>query len=180
VALLIIAGIGWYGIYSRHYYSALRFIEPWPTVAEDAAKKIQSGETLISNNPSLFFYMTYILHAPEGATPWKFAGLLPEQVQHPRVKSPQDWLASGHPVGPGMIWIRGVGDPQMNGPMEEAAAELGRSCGAQTSRLTMRDPGYAWKQRFFPEMDEPQWRIEIREYDCPPAGSPEIYQIPPR
>jgi hypothetical protein len=180
VALLIVAGIGWWGIYTRHYYSALRFIEPWPTVAEDAAKKIQSGETLISNNPSLFFYMTYILHAPEGVTPWKFVGLLPDQVQHPRVKSPQDWLASGHPVGPGMIWIRGVGDPQMNGPMEEAAAELGRSCGAQTSRLTMRDPGFAWKQRLFPGMDEPQWRIEIREYDCPAAGSPEIYQIPPR
>jgi hypothetical protein len=179
VALLIIAGIGWYGIYSRHYYAAPRFLEPWPTVAEDATKKIQSGATLISNNPSLFFYLTYILHAPEGTTPWKFAGLLPDQVNHPQVKSPQQWLASGHPIGPGMIWIRGVGDPKMNGPMEETAAELGRSCGAQTSRLTMRDPGYAWKKRFFPEMDEPQWRIEIREYDCSPTGSQEIFQIPP-
>src|SRR5258707_14690070 len=108
VALLIVAGIGWYGIYSRHYYSALRFLDPWPTAAEDAAKKIQSGETLISNNPSLFFYMTDILHAPEGVTPWKFPGLLPDQVQHPRVKSPQDWLASGHPVGPCMSRIRVV------------------------------------------------------------------------
>jgi hypothetical protein len=180
VALLMVAGIGWYGIYSRHYYSAPRFLEPWPKVAEDSAKKIQSGATLISNNPSLFFYLTYILHAPEGATPWKFAGLLPDQVHHPQVKSPQDWLASGHPVGPGMIWIHGVGDPQTNGPMDEAAAELGRACGAQTSRLTMRDPGYAWKQRFSPEMDELQWRIEVREYDCSPAGSQEIFQIPPR
>src|SRR5579872_104399 len=170
-ALLIIAGIGWFGIYSRHYYSALRFLEPWPTVAEDAARKIQSGATLISNNPPLFFYLTYILHAPQEVVPWRFAGLLPDQVHHPRVKYPQDWLVSGHAVGPAMIWIRGVGDPQLNGPMEEAATELGRSCGAQTSRLTMRDPGYAWKQRFFPEMDEPQWRIEIREYDCSPAGS---------
>lgn len=179
VALLMIAGIGWYGIYSRHYYSALRFLEPWPTVAEEAAKKIQSGASLISNDPPLFFYLTYILRAPEGSAPWKFAGLLPDQVHHPQVKSPGDWLASGHPVGPGMIWTHGVGDPQTNGPMDEAAAELGRSCGAQTSRLTMRDPGYAWKQRFFPEIDEPQWRIEIREYDCSPAGSQEIFQIPP-
>jgi hypothetical protein len=180
VALLIVAGIGWIGIYSRRYYAAPRFLEPWPTVAEDTAKKIQSGATLISNDPSLFFYLTYILHPPDGTTPWRFRGLLPEQVRHPQVKSPQEWLASGHPVGPSMIWIHGAGDPRENGSMEEAAADLGRACGTQTSRLTMRDPGYAWKQRFFPEWKEPQWRIEIREYDCSPSSSQEIYQIPPR
>jgi len=180
VALLIVAGIGWYGIYSRHYYSAPRFLESWPTVAEDAAKKIQSGATLVSNSPSLFFYLTYILHAPPGNTPWKFAGLLPDQVQHPQVKSPQQWLASGHSVGPSMILVRGVGDPQMDGPMEEAAAEMGRSCGAQTSRLMMRDPGYAWKQRFLPESAESQWRIEVREYDCSNTGPLEISPSAPR
>jgi hypothetical protein len=42
----------------------------------------------------------------------------------------------------------------------------------------MRDPGYEWKQRMFPEMRALQWRIEVREYDCPPAGSPEIFHIP--
>ena len=180
VALLLIAGIGWFGIYSRHNYSAPRFLEPWPKVTEDLAKKIQSGATLISNNPSLFFYLTYILRAPEGTNPWKFAGLLPEQVHHPQVKSPEDWLASGHPVAQSMIWIRGEGERQTDGPMDEAAVELGRACGAQTSRLTMRDAGYDWKRRFFPEMDEPQWRIETREYDCSPASSQEIFQIPPR
>jgi hypothetical protein len=180
VTSLVIAGIGWYGIYARHYYSAPRFIEPWPTMAEDTARKIQSGATLISNSPPLFFYLTYILRVPEGTTPWKLEGLLPDQVTHPRVKSAQDWLASGHAIGPAMIWIRGAGDPQMNPFMEEAAAELGRSCGAQTSRLTMRDSGYPWKQRFFPEQAEPQWRIEIREYDCSPAGSQEIFPIPQR
>ena len=180
VALIIVAGIGWFGIYSRHYYSAPRFLEPWPTVAEDTALKIHSGATLISNDPSLFAYLTYILHAPEGTTPWRFQGLLPEQVRHPQVKSPQDWLASGHPVGSSMIWIRGAGDRQSNAPMDDAAANLGRACGTQTSRLTMRDPGYAWKQRFFPEWDEPQWRIEIREYDCSSSSSQEIFQIPPR
>lgn len=180
VALLMIGGIGWFGIYSRHYYSAPRFLEPWPKVAEDAGKKIQSGAILISNSSPLFFYLTYILRAPEGALPWKFAGLLPSQVHHPQVKSPEDWLASGRPVGSAMIWIRGEGEPQTNGPMDEAAVELGHACGTQTSRLTMRDPGYEWKRRFFPEVDASQWRIEIREYDCSPSGSQEIYRIPPR
>ena len=180
VALLMITGIGWFGIYSRRYYSAPRFLEPWPAVSDDTARKIQSGATLISNDFPLFFYMTYVLHAPQGSAPWKFVGLLPDQVQHPQVKSPQDWLAAGHPVGPSMIWIHGAGDPPSDAPMEEAAAELGRSCGAQTSRLTVRDSGYVWKQRFFPEWDEPQWRVEIREYDCSSSSSQEIFQIPPR
>ena len=180
VALLMIGGIGWFGIYSRHYYSAPRFLEPWQQVAFDAAKKVHSGATVIANNPSFFFYLTYILRAPEGATPWKFVGLLPDQVRHPQVKSPEEWLAGGHPVGPSMVWIRGMGGPQPGGPVDEAARELGSACGTQTSRLMMRDPGYEWKQRLFPELGELQWRIEVREYDCSPPGSQEIYQIPRR
>jgi hypothetical protein len=180
LTLLIIGGIGWFGIYSRHYYSDPRFLEPWPQVAEDAARKVQSGSTLIANNPSFFFYLTYILHAPDGGAPWKFIGLLPDQVRHPRVKSPEEWLAAGHPVGPSMIWVRGMGDSRSDRPMDEAANELGSACGTQTSRLTMRDPGYEWNQRIFPEMSALQWRVEVREYDCSPSGSQEIFQIPPR
>jgi hypothetical protein len=180
LALLMISGIGWFGIYSRHYYSEPRFLEPWPQVAEDAARKVQSGATLIANNPSFLFYLTYILHTPDGGTPWKFAGLLPDQVRHPRVKSPEEWLAAGHPVGPSMIWVRGVGSPQTDQPMDEAAHELGSACGTQTSRLLMRDPGYEWKQRIFPEMTAMQWRVEVREYDCAPSRSQEIFPIPPR
>jgi hypothetical protein len=178
VTLLMIGGIGWFGIYSRHYYSAPRFLEPWPQVAEGAAGKIRSGATVIANSPAFFIDLTYILHAPDGSTPWKFVGPLPDQVRHPQVKSPEEWLSAGHPVGPSMVWIRGMGDPKSDRPMDEAAQELGRACGMQTSRLMMRDPGYEWKQRMFPEMKALQWRVEVREYDCPPAGSPEIFHIP--
>jgi len=180
LALLMIGGIGWFGIYSRHYYSDPRFLEPWPQVAEDTARKIQSGSTLIATNPSFFFYLTYILQAPDAGTPWKFAGLLPDQVRHPRVKSPEEWLAAGHPVGPSMIWVRGMSTSQTDRAMDEAAHELGGACGTQTSRLMMRDPGYEWKQRLFPEMSALQWRVEVREYDCAPSGSQEIFHIPSR
>ena len=180
VALLMIGGIGWFGIYSRHYYSEPRFLEPWPQVAEDTARKVQSGATLIANNPSFFFYLTYILHAPDGGTPWKFAGLLPDQVRHPRVKSPEEWLAAGHPVGPSMIWVRGMSTSQSDRAMDEAAHELGGACGTQTSRLMIRDPGYEWKQRIIPDMNALLWRIEVREYDCASSGSQEIFHIPPR
>jgi hypothetical protein len=178
VALLMIGGIGWFGTYSRHYYSAPRFLEPWPQVAEDAAGKVRSGATVIANNPTFFFYLTYLLYAPDGSTPWKVVGMLPDQVRNSQVKSPEEWLAAGHPVGPSMVWIRGIGDPRTDGAMAEAAQELGRACGTQTSRLMMRDPGYEWKQRVLPKMKVLQWRVEVREYDCPPAGSPEIFHIP--
>jgi len=62
----------------------------------------------------------------------------------------------------------------------DVARLLDQSCGSISSRLRMRDEGYKWKQRFFPQLGEPQWRIEIREYDCDSSNSKQIYRIPPR
>lgn len=180
IALLVIGAIGWFGIYSRRYYSAPRFIEPWLQVAGDAADKVQSGATVIANNPSFFFYLTYILRVPDTATNWKFAGVLPDTVHTPRVTSAYAWIASGHPFTPVMIWIRGMDGPQIETPMDDAAHVLDRNCGARQSRLTMRDEGYTWKHRFFPDLGELQWRIEVRQYDCAPATSPEIFPLPSR
>jgi Dolichyl-phosphate-mannose-protein mannosyltransferase len=180
LSLLIFAGIGWYGIRARTYYSAPRFLEPWVQVAGDAADKIHGGATIIANNPSFFFYLTYILRAPGGGADWKFAGVLPDSVHYPNVMSADQWLAAGHPFAPTVLWIRGMDGPQPGGSMDDAAHELDQACGARTSRLTMRDQGFEWKKRFAPELGELQWRIEIREYDCGPATSPEIFPIPAR
>ena len=179
-ALLIIGGIGWYGIYSRRYYSAPRFIEPWREVAEDAAAKIRGGGTVIAGHPSFLLYLTYALHVPDQNGPWRFEGSLPESVRHPQVYSPADWLAAGHPTSGKMILIRGGRDPGGNEPIDDAARQLDQSCGSISSRLRLRDEGYAWKQRFFPGWGEPQWRVEIREYDCDSSNSKHIYRIPPR
>jgi hypothetical protein len=178
LTLLFIGGIGWFGIYSRRYYSAPRFIEPWERTAQDAAAKVRGGVVVVANNPSFFFYLTYILRVPENTGAWKFAGMLPEQVLHSQVKSPEQWLASDHPFAPSMIWVRGMGGQITDGPMEQAAQELDHGCGARTSRLFMRDEGYKWKQRFFPERDELPWRIEVREYDCGAASPDQTLRIP--
>jgi len=180
LALLVIGGIGWYGVYSRRYYSAPRFIEPWERTAQDAAAKVRGGATVVANNPSFFFYLTYILRVPENGASWKFAGMLPDQVQQAQVKSPEQWLGAGHPFAPSMIWVRGMGGQITEGPMDQAAQELDHGCGARTSRLFMRDEGYKWKQSIFPERDELPWRIEVREYDCS-AGSPDpLLRNPPQ
>ena len=179
-ALLIIGAAGWYGIYSRRYYSAPRFIEPWQEVAGDSAAKIRGGATVIADHPSFLLYLTYFLRVPAQNGTWKFEGVLPETVTHPQVFSPAGWLATGHhPPSGKIILIRGGRDPGGNGPIDEAARQLDQACGSISSRLRMRDEGYAWKQRFFPQLGEPQWRIEIREYDCDQSNSKQIYKIPP-
>ncbi|HEV7966167.1 MAG TPA: hypothetical protein VGP19_01280 [Candidatus Acidoferrales bacterium] len=179
-ALLIIGAAGWYGIYSRRYYSAPRFIEPWQEVAGDAAAKIYDGATVIADHPSFLLYLTYILRVPNQNGQWRFEGLLPETVQHPQVFSPAGWLAAGRPTSGKMILVRGGSDPGGNGPIDDVARQLDQSCGSISSRLRMRDEGYAWKERFFPQQGEPQWRIEIRDYDCNSSNSKQIYRIPPR
>ena len=178
--LVIFAGIGWYGIRVRSYYSAPRFLEPWDRVAGDAAEKIHGGATVIANNPSFFFYLTYVLRVPDQGANWKFAGVLPDSVRYPNVMSADEWMASGHPFAPTILWIHGMADPQTEGPMNAAEHELDQACGARISRLMMRDLGFAWKQKFFPRPGESPWRIEVREYDCASATSPEIFRIPPR
>jgi hypothetical protein len=178
--LLIIGGIGWYGIYSRRFYSDLRFIEPWREVALDSTVKIRNGATVIADNPSFLLYLTYLLPAPDQNGPWKFEGLLPETVKHAQVYSSAGWLAAGHPPSGKMILIRSGRDPAGSEPIDNAARQLDQTCGSISSRLRMRDDGYKWKQRFFPQSGDPQWRIEIREYDCDSSNSKQIYHIPPR
>ena len=178
-ALLTIGAAGWYGIYSRRYYSDIRFIEPWQEVAGDAAAKISAGATVIADQPSFLFYLTYFLRVPVQNGPWKFEGLLPETVKHPQVFSSVGWLAAGHTATGKVMLIRSGRDPGGSEPIDDAARHLDQSCGSISSRLRMRDEGYAWKQRFFPQFGAPQWRIEIREYDCGSSNSKQIYRIPP-
>jgi hypothetical protein len=178
--LLIVGMTGWYGIYSRRYYSAPRFIEPWREVAEDAAAKIRGGATVIADHPSFLLYLTYLLRMPSQDGQWEFRGELPAQVTDPHVYSSMGWLAAAHPPSGKMILVRGGRDPGGNGPVDDVARQLDQSCGSISSRLRMRDEGYQWKERFFPQLGEPQWRIEIREYDCNSSNSKQIYQIPSR
>jgi hypothetical protein len=179
-ALLVIGLAGWYGVYSRRYYSAPRFIEPWQEVASEATAKINGGATVIADHPSFLLYLTYFLHVPPQGGEWVFEGLLPDVVKHRQVFSSAGWLAAGHPTSAKMLLIRGDGDVSGNQPLDDAARQLDGTCGSISSRLRMRDEGYKWKERFLPQLHTPQWRIEIREYDCNSTNSKQIYQIPPR
>jgi hypothetical protein len=179
-ALLGIGAAGWYGIYARRFYSDLQFIEPWQEIAAEAAVKIANGATVISDQPAFLFYLTYDLHAPRENGPWRFEGLLPDTVKHPQVFSPEGWLAARRSANGKVVLVRNAREPGDNAPVEQAARQLDTSCGSISSRLRVRDEGYAWKHRFLPQLHAPPWRIEIREYDCDSSNSKQIYRIPPQ
>ncbi|HWZ56430.1 MAG TPA: hypothetical protein VNZ63_10190 [Verrucomicrobiae bacterium] len=179
-ALLGIGVAGWYGIYAKRFYSDPQFIEPWQEIAADAAVKIANGATVISDQPAFLFYLTYDLHAPRENRPWRFEGLLPDAVKHPQVFSPEGWLSAQRPANRKIVLVRSAREPGDDAPVDQAARELDASCGSISSRLRVRDEGYAWKHRFLPQLRAPLWRIEIREYDCDSSNSRQIYRIPPQ
>ena len=51
-ALVLVAGIGWFGILSRRFYAAPHWVEPWESIAGRAADVIHAGGVVIGSNPS--------------------------------------------------------------------------------------------------------------------------------
>jgi len=165
-ALAVIAAIGWFGIFSRTYYSAPRFIEPWDQVAAEAAGRIESGELLIGNNPSFFFYLSYKVQPQfhgiedgDAARVW-----LPSQALG--IFDASDWLENGHPLRERVFLVRGAPGPVRAGPAWDAEQWLDGRCRMESERQLLHDPASPLKARFFPELGELPWRVRIREYIC--------------
>jgi len=170
LSLLVVGGIGWYGISSRQYYAAPRFIEPWLTISGEVATALRNGSGVIGNNRSFFFYLTYALHVHKNGLGWRFSGTLPTQVRSEGVWSPEEWLAAGQPLRPKMFWVRGLPGSEEGTPMAAAAIWLDQHCIDRNDRRFMRDPAYEWKRRYFPQLGDLSWRVEIREYACDTDG----------
>jgi len=168
LSLGVVAAVGWYGVSSQRYYAAPRFLEPWKTVAQDAAEAVRGGAIVLANNPSFFFYLTYALQVPESSRPWRFSGLLTESVQHPQVWEVGAWEAAGRPLRPRVLWVRGMPGPEEGTPMAAAGDWLDARCPGRSVSYLARDPSYLWKQRFAPEMNQLLWRVETRQYACAP------------
>ena len=171
-ALALVAAIGWYGTLNRLHYAEPRFFEPWSVVAQEAAGAVRSGNAVISNDESFFFYLTYELKPSLSNSPWHFAGALPRQVQYPSVWDPEQWDQAGRPKPASVLWIRGSSPPEELAAMNEAGEWLSSQCGDRITRYLARDAAYIWKQRFVPNFSGPPWRIEIRQYLCGEAGAP--------
>ncbi len=170
-ALAGIAAIGWFGIFSREYYSAPRFIEPWGQVAAEAADRAETGTlsstTIISNNPSFFFYLSYALPTSErsdGTREWQ-----PSNVAG--VFSAGDWIGNGRPLREHVYFVRGAPGPLRAGPAWDAEQWLDGQCQIESEKQLLRDPASSLKTRFFPWLGELPWRVRIREYTCGMGGA---------
>ncbi|HJY88389.1 MAG TPA: hypothetical protein VKE24_16260 [Candidatus Acidoferrales bacterium] len=168
-ALVLIFVIGWFGIVTRRFYAAPRFIEPWQEVAEQAAEVVHEGGITISNHPSFFLYLTYALRGSEQVPRRGFAGILGSSVEHPQVFDADRWVETRRPVRAMVFLAKGVPAGSPNGPLQEAEHWLDARCNLHSDRRLLRDPGYELKQRFFPELGQMPWRILVREYTCADA-----------
>jgi hypothetical protein len=166
LTLAITSGIGWYGIFSRRLYAAPHWIEPWESVAQQAAEVVRNHGTVIGDNPSFFFYLTYLLPS----TPLRslgnenFFGYLPVSVQTPGVYDAPHWVAANRPVTSIVLLVDG---PHFNMPsVEEPERWLDENCSMIESKQMVHDTGSQWKQRFTQGIDQPEWRIRVKTYAC--------------
>jgi 4-amino-4-deoxy-L-arabinose transferase-like glycosyltransferase len=162
VCLATVFAIGWFGVFSRRHYAAPRFLEPWPAVARQAAAQLDHGAIVLGRNPSFLFYLSYAIASGERHGPRPL-----EALPHPNVYSPEDWISAGRPLKPVMNLVIGVPVYGPSDPLRGAEAWLDSHCRLESDNRELRDSGYAFKQRFFPQLGEPEWRVETRRYACP-------------
>ena len=166
LTLAITSGIGWYGIFSRRLYAAPHWIEPWESVAQQAAEVVRNHGTVIGDNPSFFFYLTYLLPStpPRDSGNENFYGYLPRSVQTPGVYDAPHWVAANRPVTSMVLLVDG---PHFNMPsVEEPERWLDENCSMIESKRMVHDTGSQWKRRFTQGIDQPEWRIRVKTYAC--------------
>ena len=164
VSLGLIAAAGCVGIAARKYYVASHFIEPWRAVAQRAVPMWRSGGTVLSNSGPFLFYFAYA-----AGTPWTTANWSPDAQMMaplvPRVVDPIRWRERGAPVTDRVLLVKGV-DPFSPEATAWAEQQLERLCSLQSVDWAVKDSGYAWKQRLFPNAGQVPWRVEVRQYRC--------------
>jgi hypothetical protein len=166
VTLAITSGIGWYGIFSRRLYSAPHWIEPWESVAQQAAEVVRNHGTVIGDNPSFFFYLTYMLptRSPQVSGNENFSGYLPGYAQTQGVYDSPHWIAANRPVTSTVLLVGGLHFSMPSN--EEPEHWLDANCSMTNSARMVHDTGSAWKQQFAQGIDQPEWRIEVKTYAC--------------
>ncbi len=166
LTLAITTAIGWYGIFSRQLYSAPHWIETWELVALQAAEIVRNHGTVIGDNSSFFFYLTYMLPTTPTTTRGSenFYGYLPGSVQAPGVYDAPHWVAANRPVTSTVLLVDG---PHFDMPsVEEPERWLDENCRMTKSTRMVHDTGSQWKQRFVQGIDQPEWRIQVKTYAC--------------
>lgn len=168
VCLGLIGAIGWYGILARNVYAAPHWLEPWDQVARQAANLSSHKNIVVGNNPSFFFYLTYLLPETSPIKTGQFAGFLPDSISVPNIYAPEQWSDAGAPTGPSIVLFDGLstGLPGPSSMMDAIRSSLNDRCLMVGEQRLVRDFGAEWKRRFRPDEGYGIWRIRITTYDC--------------
>ena len=165
-ALVLIAAIGWCGIFSRRLYAAPHWVEPWKSIAQQAAAVAHEQGVVVGNNPSFFFYLTYLLPTKAvDSNATGFAGLLPDSVRASGAYDPKQWADAGHPVARATLLVKGLHYGSSADLTEETQLWLDAHCSLDKIQRLVHDRGAQLKQHYS-RIAQPEWRIEIREYAC--------------
>jgi hypothetical protein len=137
-------------------------------VARQAAEVNDNGRTVIGNNPSFFFHLTYLLPSTNPMTNRHYAGLLPTSLRAPNTYTPQQWLSAGAPGKQTVAVVDGLGYWVPGPAVEEIRASLASRWAKVSEQDLTRDSGAKWKQEYRPSSGQREWRIQVVTYGCAP------------
>ena len=169
MCLGVMATVGWWGILTRRYYASPHFLEPWPQVAQLAARAIQEGSIVVANHPVFLFYLDYSLAPSTHSYPSASREGPPGWPQHPRLYVVDKWVTSGHPTRTTVLFIRGRSNAYLNDTVA-AQSWLDDHCSRQEETRLVPDPGYLLRSRYIPGGNIDAYRIYISRYACPSEG----------
>jgi hypothetical protein len=166
-SLVLIAAIGWYGIFARDLYAAPHWIEPWQQVARQAAQDAGTDGVIVGNNPSFFFYLTYLLPATNPTAQGHFSGYLPTTVHTPGVYSAQQWIDAGQPMARTVMLVNGLSFQVPGATIEDLQTILNARCKQTDEQRLVHDSGAEWKREYQPITGQRAWRTQVTTYSCP-------------
>ena len=164
VAVVMIAG--WIGIASGQHYATTNLREPWPKVAQMVAQDARQGATVISENPSFFFYLDYQLGL-QSEMQSADSSDLGEKLYRAHgytVLEPEVRLSKS--LHGRVVLVKGSGGFEDVESMNVLHEALDRRCKREGEYRAAPDPALVWKQRFAPNVPLLAYRTEVEWYHC--------------
>jgi hypothetical protein len=158
--LAFIFALGWFGVISGQYVGTHRYTEPWRDVTAQASRMSRPGDIIICSHPSFYFYQSYLLH---GRGPAGVPGR-PEAISGRLFASLGAWRQAVEQAPSRVIYVRTTVMQGLEQPERDLRESLARNFRLVGEMHFDRDWGAPIKQRWFPTVSQPEWRIEIETW----------------
>jgi len=167
-AIATIVVSGWVGITSGNHYATADLNEPWEKVAKVVAQDARNGATIISENPSFFFYLDYQLglESYTEAAPGTYLGDAVYRSHGFKVLESTDPQLRAENRSGKVILVIGSAD---NEDLQSAIAlngELRAHCIGLGQYRAAPDPAAAMKIQFTKAAPVLAYRTDVTWYDC--------------